>query len=801
MGDFELSAREGIECMELFSKGLTRGDKYIYGGFFWPGDENFRESLSAFLHELITTKTTLLEEEEEEFKKVIDNMLKKFQTIIEKMSHKPEKQSVYRLKDVVWYVPRELFKEDREATFERFKPNSFMELVSGKVSTPGEMGKRAGFTFLRFILPATAEESKLTRKNIWELRKKIVRLWKDLTNNKEVKAYLDDVLTLCDILEKYLSEGAIEKPEDGPAILKLLGYVAPFDFDTFESAVLLGRTRLFWKIKTPQELIDEIKEKESLWADIAYALNDRNLGEEWLINLLNKAYDERFLKVLRTDWKEVLRSLIRGLGGDDILGAFVQREEQVEGRLSYGTFRVPNKEIEVFVFYEGSLEGILQDFIKSFEDASKSFAKYTGGITLKIKNSWNINRLIPHFEELKKIDFSKELRQKESGELLFNLLYFIARLKSFVESIRKDKKPYALLLLLDTDVREENGRYAFWDYFALAYDFFSLPVQTLNKKTIQMFIDYGKGKIRAEALQGVYKNLFISMMKDLKSLEVEFEGFKVPQNITVHVVLEKPSTGFCYERFNLNQKPLRHYLYEAYLVRIEGHKVFVELEDKFIVLAGGLDFDRDRIAKWIEERAERKERFCFISAGKWEDSFINDIISRSSMADIIEKQSLFVEYSELAVAYLSEKAYSDCFVIYTSEFSELRRKLKLDEQKHTVSIALKPADPRSDRFKLEDGEHFYHPALQVFSTRGPGWEKDEVYMEKKSLFLLTLLAISQYESESFLTPYAKLGLWQKQKNLYITPRRNNGDYRMGLSGVLYELLYLASKIPGSIEDL
>ncbi|MGB9873827.1 MAG: hypothetical protein ACPLRS_02540, partial [Hydrogenobacter sp.] len=65
----------------------------------------------------------------------------------------------------------------------------------------------------------------------------------------------------------------------------------------------------------------------------------------------------------------------------------------------------------------------------------------------------------------------------------------------------------------------------------------------------------------------------------------------------------------------------------------------------------------------------------------------------------------------------------------------------------------------------------------------------------KSLFLLTVLALSQYESESFQTPYAKLELWQKKKNLYIKLRRDNGDYTMGLSGTLYELLYLASKVP------
>ncbi|RMH80510.1 MAG: hypothetical protein D6674_04615 [Acidobacteria bacterium] len=117
-----------------------------------------------------------------------------------------------------------------------------------------------------------------------------------------------------------------------------------------------------------------------------------------------------------------------------------------------------------------------------------------------------------------------------------------------------------------------------------------------------------------------------------------------------------------------------------------------------------------------------------------------------------------------------------------------------------TNIAIKPANVEGDRFKLPDNEQFYHSALQVFSTEGPGWERDEVYSEKRSLFLLALLALSNYESESFITPYAKLGLWQRKKNIYLKLRRDNREYTMGLSGVLYELLYLASRIPGHYKQ-
>jgi hypothetical protein len=68
----------------------------------------------------------------------------------------------------------------------------------------------------------------------------------------------------------------------------------------------------------------------------------------------------------------------------------------------------------------------------------------------------------------------------------------------------------------------------------------------------------------------------------------------------------------------------------------------------------------------------------------------------------------------------------------------------------------------------------------------------------KNLFLFTILALSLYESESFQTPYSKLGLWQKKKTLYISLRRNNYEYIMPLNAILYEMLYFINKLP--LED-
>jgi hypothetical protein len=161
----------------------------------------------------------------------------------------------------------------------------------------------------------------------------------------------------------------------------------------------------------------------------------------------------------------------------------------------------------------------------------------------------------------------------------------------------------------------------------------------------------------------------------------------------------------------------------------------------------------------------------------------------------IKQKSLFVEYSELPTAYISEGAEKDCFVIYTTEFEKLKERLKIKDDKLSTAIAIKPVVLYEERFALKDQERFYHSALQVFSTKGPGWEREEVYSEKKNLFLISVLSLSLYESESFMTPYSKLDLWQKKKTVYLNITRNHHEYKIPLNSALYEMLYLLGKIP------
>jgi hypothetical protein len=350
-------------------------------------------------------------------------------------------------------------------------------------------------------------------------------------------------------------------------------------------------------------------------------------------------------------------------------------------------------------------------------------------------------------------------------------------------------------MLLNTDIREENGGYAVWDYFSFVYEFFGLPVQTLNRSTIEKIANC-KDPEEARKLQGIYKNLIISLLKDSKALEFDFSGFELPEDMEVYTFLEKPSTGFCYKRGEKEHKPLRHFLYEIYLLRVTGKKASIDLYYKTILLTGGLNYEKDYLVREIQEKARsEKVRFCFITAGSWEDSPLHQAIHHADRSGEIRKKSVFVEYSEFPTAYITEKVQEECMVIYSSEFRTLRERLEVSNDKLTTAIALKPAEVKG-RFELvEDEGQFYHSHLQVFSTEAPGWEKETFYIQKKNLFLFTILALSLYESESFQTPYSKLGLWQKKKSLYISLRRNNYEYIMPLNAILYEMLYFVNKLP------
>jgi hypothetical protein len=784
--NFEIRGRASLECVEMFAKcSYSSSNNYIYGGLFWSGEEDYARNWSILIHRLLDRKKKELKALREEMAKFLQDP-----------DYRLKGVARYEKDRVVWMRGFRAIKGSERFEFDRFQKDKKFNLVVGRVAGQ-ELDKRSGLVFLKLV---GEDGTQVSREKIWEGRKKVLRAWESLTDNPKIKEELSRVREFIQILEEYLEPNIKSKPLP----LKLVGYVAPFDFKGFSDSLLVGRARLFWKRKTAEELIEELKSDEPFWNDLLYALRkglykteDEEVAKQLFLEFLKKWESKEFLEELRKDWKETLKKLLKG-ERDDLLAAFVKKDQQ-EGRLTYGTFFAPSKKIKLYIFYEKGLEGKLKDFEEGFKNALRLAKKYVGNAEIElVKEPRPIEDIIPNLEKLKKLDLDN-LKHEDSLDLLFSLLYFACRIKNLKAIVEKEKSLVGALLLLNTDVREENGGYGFWDYFSFVYDFFGIPVQTLNKETIKVISNPKPKKDEIKHINSVFKNLFISLLKDYKGLSFEFEGFELPPKLNIYLILEKPSTGFCYQRFSPDAKPYRHFLYEIYLLNVEGSGAEVEVEDKTILLTGGLDFEKDRLRRWIEDKVSFEDvRFCFITAGKWEDSYLEEIVAQSQEREKIKQKSLFVEYSELPTAYISERAEEDCFVIYTTEFERLKERLKIKDDKLSTAIAIKPAGIKKEDFML-DGEHFYHSALQVFSTKGPGWEREEVYSEKKNLFLFSVLSLSLYESESFRTPYSKLDLWQKKKTVYLSIKRNNNrEYKMPLNTVLYEMLYLLGKVPDDL---
>ncbi len=796
MSSFEIRGLSHPECLSWFVLAQPTQRDFIHAGLFWFGERAYATNLSVIVRELIDTKKS------ERYKELRD----KFAEVLEKPHVKLEGEARYDLRKVLRHNPWRY--ERKELSFPRYWEGKRFPVVFGKVGKGG-VDRRSGLIFVRLL---GVDAGEVTRQKIWEARKRVVEIWRNLTEEQEVRDYLDGVHEFIEICEAGLSPGFVN---EWPYLLRALGYIAPFEFKDFEGAFLLSRAGLFERKITPDEVVKRLQEekrpqeeerpqekKSGLWKDLRYWYEKQGLQQEEFFQPFYQAYNKDFLEILRKDWRNTLKKIEEGKTSDAI-AVFVEKErEPALAQVGYGTFLVPKKKITLYLFYEESLEPLLEDFRKGFSLLHREVGRrFLKDIEIEIETIHPIDRLIYNLNHINKVlenPSSVPIKREDSIEIVFSLLNFACRVQSLRRIRKVGNRSPGVTMLLNTDVREENGGYAIWDYFSFIYEFFGLPVQTLNRSTIEKIANC-KDPEEARKLQGIYKNLIISLLKDSKALEFDFTGFELPEDLEVYAFLEKPSTGFCYKRGEKEQKPLRHFLYEIYLLRVTEKKASIDLDYKTILLTGGLSYEKDYLLREIQDKARsEKVRFCFITAGSWEDSPLHQAIHHADRSEEIRKKSVFVEYSEFPTAYITEKVQEECMVIYSSEFRTLRERLKVSNDKLTTAIALKPAEVKG-RFELVgDGGQFYHSHLQVFSTETPGWEKETFYAQKKNLFLFTILALSLYESESFQTPYSKLGLWQKKKTLYLSLRRNNYEYIMPLNAILYEMLYFINKLP--LED-
>ena len=825
MAEVEIRCKEIVECLSYFSKAVKLAKDYLCAGLFWTGDEEYIKNFSIILHKLIHNK-----ENKDRLKDDFSNVLR---------------NSSYRLKGAALYdrdrvIQRKSFKKNNnELVFPRFNKDKRINVISGKVAE-SETSKKTGLFFLRLV---GMEEGVIDVRKLFEGRRKLIEIWENLSQNDYVKKHLAKVRRVGDVLYNIYP---LEETDKIRKTAKLFEYMAGFDFKNFNNAILLSRAKLFGRKKKADELIKEIKDRDiALWEDVVYELKKKGINENEFLELLRKSEDKDFMKELRKDWKEVLKRMLSEKN-EKYSTALVVKDNKL-GSISYGEFLVPSNEIKLYLFYENSFkEEDVNNFIKGFEMLNKESSRFLGNMKMSIVKKAPIEKIIYNFEKLKNIYSSEKLKKnkttilqhQDAVELLFGLMDFACRIRNFEGYMSSKKELLGILILLDTNAKKEDRKendslssdeaekpYPFWDYFKFIYNFFGVPVQTINRQTIDKIAELAKNKLaknkkdengnnwnwwrnrkkekNENLLVALYKNLTISLLKDYKALRFDFEGFNLPQELLVYVILEKPSAAFCYTKGEFDDKGLRHFLYEVYKIDIEQKTAKIELINKWQLLASKLDIDRERFRFWLESKIkDDKTRFCFITKINWENSYLTDLINLSDKPQLIREKSLFVEYKELPTAYISEKSQNDCFVIHTSEFEKLKANLGIKNNDNSAVLAIKPVEPiRHKEFELDDGEAFYHQPLQVFSTKSPGWEENEGYLEKKSLFLFTMIALSSYESESFQTPYSKIDLWQKESGEVIEIKRDSQEYRLPISAVIHELVYLVNKIPSAEEKI
>lgn len=754
------------EKMDAFAKGEHYGNDFYYAGFFYAYQGGYMENIARYFFKLI--------EEDKGARQALEDFLSEDKPI--------EGEVYYSPKEVTgWLKPWNIFKNTQSASFPRLKPNSKFNIYELKVGSSSEVDQRSGLIFLTV---EGYEDSVLDRRLEWDIRKLLMEEWKSLSDNQEVKDYLEEVLEVYKILEYTLPD----KYEQGLS-RRIAYYLFPIELDTFGGKVIVSKASLYKRREeTRQNLWDDFSaELEGGYKeDLEHVLKERGKELNYLKSLLDKALSDEHLKLLREDWKRFLRKCLKG-EGHRLRGVFVGKvPEKNPPWVNFGIYIIPSVELKLMVFAE---EGFkinntpAQGVAKILKGEFERF-RFLGDakIILEDDKVYPLEKLFGNknffIKLIKGLNIeNNKLKSTDSLDLIFALSYFTSRILNLVREIKegKYKKEFrGILLLLNTEL-EETERYLLWNFVNFIYDYFGIPIQTVTKRSLR---EIRKGKDS----NAVIKNLVISLYKDSKILEIGFDGFYLPRELVVYAIVEKPSTRFFYRRNELNGGA-RHCLYEVYKITIKGEKAQIGLENKFFELHGMKDIG---IERWIEEvKKIRDVRFCFITP-----------LKESKLGEIYEKLSnetdkfLLIRYDELKTAYFSEKTEKDCFIVYTQEMRRLMDSLGIQMDKDVAVIALKPAHAKS----IED--EMYHPSLQLFFTEKVGWERDEVYSERKNLFIFTVLALSMYESESFTTPFSKLSIWSKERNYYLTIRRSNNEYTFPLKPVLYEMLYFIQERPG-----
>ncbi len=765
----EIPGKQWDDRMDAFAEGKRLGRDFMYSGIFYNKNPQYLENLAKLIKMLIDKID----------KKIAYQVFKDF---LENIDYHVPYKALYEQRIISkWQNLFKIIKSDKKASFYRRDQRAQFKVVELDIGNPSELSSHAGMVFLRV---RGHEDEELTEELKYDLREELLREWLENTEDEWVRDYLKDVKEML----KNIKEGVFGSHYRFP-YSTLAYYLFPVNFDRFENVILVSNVSMYTrKQDTKQKLWQRLSENKEL-KDLEYHLEEEGKSLKDLEALLDEALKEENLTKLRQDWLKFVKKVLQGeIKSEKLVGVFLKEEaKEKQTSLTYGLYEVPARDLELFVFYEDGTEKYIEELKNKLELISKK--RYVGDVNISIKDvNAQIHKLFGgegFFNILKKLEGnSRELKHEESVNLLYAIMYFTARINGFLRrNLDQKDKMEGVLLLLNTDL-EKDQKYDFWDYISDVYDYYGLPFQTITKRFLSNISDSS------------LKNMLISLYKDSKILHFEYEGFKLPEEVVLHVLLEKPSSRFFYKRGDLSQASAsRHYMYELYTIHAKEGKAQIQLEEKFFVMCDSFGADVENLRKYIKERLEdQRSRFCFISALK--DGYASTLYKDLSSETEFERKSIFVRYKELKTAYVSKKAERNCLVIYTQQFKDLAKALGIRLEEDAAAIAIKPSSPQ------REFEDIYHPSLQVFYTEKIGWSSDEVYSQQHNLFLFTLIALSMYESEAFQVPFSKLSLYSKERNVYITIRRETEDgmkedYLFPLNVVVYELIEFMRHVPGS----
>lgn len=781
-----LSTKGRDERIDMLAGGKHSSTSYLYAGVFYNENERYMKNVAKYFNLLIKGDTATARNELEKMLTMVDYEIKG--KAIYDRSAVLEKKRLFPL-----------FDGSRGLSFlrkdERRKGEGRVNILELKVRPPSDLDKVKGLAFLK--LKGYTLTSKMDRELEWQARETLLNEWIKLTDNDGVKKYLEEVREVYGELREIFITGQCVQ-----AINRLAFYLFPIELNSFNNAVMISRASLYERRKPASELWDELyaEFKECRMLDeLEYVLKKREKDLNYLKEFLVRAMSEETLKLLRGDWKEIVKKFLKG-ESDKVVGVFVGKErDQNPPSLSYGEYIVPAKPLRITVYAESGfklgkmgaknvaelLKRYVEDFLRN---------KYLGDVNVEIElGSEPLESLFYNEDCFKLIRGDSgdlpEIRRKDTIDLLHGLNYFATRLLRLAENTKDEAKNEleSMILLLNTELEENDGRYPLWPVVRFVYNYYGVPVQTITKRAIRAMGDL-------KSRNATLKNLFISLYKDFKVLRFRASGFKLPQNTTVYAIVERTSPLFFYDRSKPEEKGSCHRLYEIYRIDINNGGdeaiVTIRVEDKVIEIHG--TERASALEEWLYRKLdERGSRFCFITPHR--ESRLHEIYDNLLNADE-RGRSLVIVYKELKTAYFPESKESDCYIIYTQEVEKLFEGLGIqlpEEDKDKAVLAVKPAHPKS----MEEYE-IYHPSLQLFFAERVGWERDEVYSEKKSLFILTILALSMFESESFITPYSKLDLQMKEKNYYLTILRDHKEFKAPLKSVIYEALGFLENVPG-----